>query len=217
MSKKLFQEYAQGLTDEQMRQLTGVGASLRDFGEALEKEWLARNGANLNAEERKENKGAPNAVANPVIDVEIPDVLCVMLRPSPSTNNKTRGYGYANDVGLSDKVKFGNVPPSLLTEILVDKIATMLNGKVAEKALNDLRDALRNCMSIDDEGNFTFDKKKAPPLQHPVEVAEWIDSLKQEYIGSTAGATHTSMEVVPIPISPDATVEETSQTVEVVE
>jgi len=46
MSKKLFKEYAQELTDEQVSQLTGVGASLRDFGEAIEKEWLARNGKN---------------------------------------------------------------------------------------------------------------------------------------------------------------------------
>lgn len=215
MSKKLFKEYAEGLTDEQVSRLTGVGASLRDFGEALEKEWLARNGKNLTADERKENKGAPNAVANPVIDIEIPDVLTVMLRPSPDTNNKTRGHGYANDVGLSDKVKFGNVPPSLLTEILVDKIATMLNGKVADKALSELRDALRGCMNIDDDGKFSFDKKKAPPLQHPVEVAEWIGSLKQEYIGSTAGATHTSMEVVPIPDDP--VVDASAQMVEVVE
>jgi len=215
MSKKLFKEYAEGLTDKQMSQLTGVGASLRDFGEALEKEWLARNGKNLTADERKENKGAPNAVSNPVIDIEIPDVLTVMLRASPDTNNKTRGHGYANDMGLSDKVKFGNVPPSLLTEILVDKIATMLNGAVADKALSELRDALRSCMNIGDDGKFTFDKKKAPPLQHPVEVAEWIGSLKQEYIGSTAGATHTSMEVVPIPDDP--AVDASAQTVEVVE
>lgn len=215
MSKKLFKEYAEGLTDEQVSQLTGVGASLRDFGEAIEKEWLARNGKNLTADERKENKGAPNALANPTIDIEIPDVLTVMLRPSPTTNNKTRGHGYANDMGLSDKVKFGNVPPSLLTEILVDKIATMLNGAVAEKALNELRDALRSCMNIGDDGKFTFDKKKAPPLQHPVEVAEWIDSLKQDYIGSTAGATHTSMEVVPIPDDP--VMSASAQTVEVVE
>ena len=214
MSKKMFQEYTKGLTDEQMRQLTGVGASLRDFGEALEKEWLSRFGKNLNADERKENGGAPNAVSNPVIDIEVPDVLSIMLRPSPGTNNKTRGNGYANDVGLSDKVKFGNVPPSLLTEILVDKIATMLDGNIAKKALADLRDALTNCMTIDD-GKFTFDKKQAPPLQHPVEVAEWIGSLKQEYIGSSAGATHTSMEVVPIPDEP--VMEDLTQTVEVAE
>lgn len=214
MSKKMFQEYAEGLTDEQLSQLTGVGAALRDFGDSLEKVWLSRFGKNLTADERKENGGAPNAVSNPVIDIEVPDVLSIMLRPSPGTNNKTRGNGYANDVGLSDKVKFGNVPPSLLTEILVDKIATMLDGNIAKKALADLRDALTNCMTIDD-GKFTFDKKQAPPLQHPVEVAEWIGSLKQEYIGSSAGATHTSMEVVPIPDEP--VMEDLTQTIEVAE
>ena len=112
-------------------------------------------------------------------------------------------------------MKGGNVPTPRLTEMLVDKIATMVMGAGAEKALNELRDDLRSCMNIGDDGKFTFDKKTAPPLQHPVEVAEWIGSLKQEYIGSTAGATHTSMEVVPIPDDP--AVDASAQTGEVVE
>ena len=65
------------MTDEQIESLTGVGATLRDFGGCLEGEWLARNGKLLNADERKENDGRPNAVANPTVDVEIPNVMFV--------------------------------------------------------------------------------------------------------------------------------------------
>lgn len=200
MSKKEFAAFAENMTDDELSAVTGVGAVLRDFGTAMEKEWQSRFGRLLSAEERKENDGKPNVVANPVVDIEVPGVISLMLRPG-GDNNKTRGNGYANDVGLSDKVKTGNVPPTLLAEILVDKMATMLGGNIAAKALVDLQEALRACMKVED-GSFTFDKKAAPPLQHPVEVAEWMAALKTEFVGTTAGATHVSMEVVPISVSP---------------
>jgi hypothetical protein len=201
MSKKEFSEYAATLDDDTLRALTGVGATLRDFGAALESEWASRHGRLLDSDERKANGGKPNAVSNPVIDVEVPGVLTVMLRPCETNGSKTRGHGYANDVGLSDKVKTGNVPPTLLAEILVDKMATMLGGNIASSALSDLQQALQSCMTVED-GKFKFDKKAAPALQHPVEVAEWMAAMKTSFVGTTAGATHVSMEVIPIPDEP---------------
>lgn len=198
MSKKRFTEFVEGLNDEQIEALTGVGATLRDFGTCLEAEWLKRNGKLLDADERKENDGRPNAVANPVIDVEIPNVMFVTLQPCDE-NNKTRGHGYANDVGLSDKVKTGNVPPTLVAEILLDKMIGMLNGKVADKALTEVKEALKSGMTVDN-GKFKFNKDAAPPLKHAVEVAEWMAELKTSFVGTTNGATHTSMAVVPIPM-----------------
>ena len=198
MSKKDMTEFVASLTDEQMMQMMGVGSALKVFGTVLEADFDKRFGVLMDKEGREENKGKPSHTANPVIDIDIPNVACFMLRPTDS-NNKGRGNGYAKDVGLSDKVKTGNVPPTLLAEILVDKIATMLNGNIKDKALADLQSALRDCMTID-EGKFTFDKKKAPPLNHPVEVAEFLESLKQEFVGTSAGANHVSMEVIPVPI-----------------
>lgn len=191
-------DYVESLTDEDMTQMMGVGSVMKVFGTILEKDFERRFGILLDAGERKENGGKPSHTANPVIDIEIPGVACFMLRPT-DTNNKTRGNGWAKDVGLSDKVKTGNVPPTLMIEILVDKIATMLGGNIRDKALADLQSALRGCMTID-EGKFTFDKKKAPPLNHPIEVAEFLSELKQEFVGTTAGANHVSMEIIPIPI-----------------
>ena len=158
----------------------------------------------LDADARKENGGKPAFTADPVIDIEIPGIACFMLRPT-DTNNKGRGHGYAKDFGLSDKVKTANVPPTLLGEILVDKMATMLGGNIKDKALQDLREALQACMHIEN-GKFTFDKKKAPPLNHPVEVAEFMLTLKQEIVGTAAGASHVCMEVIPIPIDTDSPV-----------
>tara|TARA_R110001632_G_scaffold11189_4_gene40547 strand:+ start:1186 stop:1944 length:759 start_codon:yes stop_codon:yes gene_type:complete len=203
MSKKRFASFVEDLSDEQIDNLAGVGASLRDFGTALEADFLVRRGKLLNAEQRKENGGEPNATANPVIDVEVPGVMCIMLQPCDE-NNKARGNGYANDVGLSDKVKTGNVPPTLVAEILLDKLIGMLNGKVADKALLEVKEALKTGMTVTD-GKFTFDKKAAPPLKHAVEVAEWMAELKTSFIGTTNGATHTSMEVIPIPLDPHST------------
>ena len=198
MSKKDMTEFVASLTDDQMMQMMGVGSALKVFGTVLEADFDKRFGVLMDKEGRDENNGKPSHTANPVIDIDIPNVACFMLRPTDS-NNKGRGNGYAKDVGLSDKVKTGNVPPTLLGEILVDKIATMLGGNIKDKALTELRDALRACMTVDD-GKFTFDKKKAPPLNHPVEVAEFMESLKQEFVGTSAGANHVSMEVIPIPI-----------------
>jgi len=198
MSKKDMTEFVESLTDDQMMQMMGVGSALKVFGTVLEADFEKRFGVLMDKEGRDENNGKPSHTANPVIDIDIPNVACFMLRPTDS-NNKGRGNGYAKDVGLSDKVKTGNVPPTLLGEILVDKIATMLGGNIKDKALTELRDALRACMTVDD-GKFTFDKKKAPPLNHPVEVAEFMESLKQEFVGTSAGANHVSMEVIPIPI-----------------
>ena len=198
MSKKDMTEFVESLTDDQMMQMMGVGSALKVFGTVLEADFDKRFGVLMDKEGRDENNGKPSHTANPVIDIDIPNVACFMLRPTDS-NNKGRGNGYAKDVGLSDKVKTGNVPPTLLGEILVDKIATMLGGNIKDKALTELRDALRACMTVDD-GKFTFDKKKAPPLNHPVEVAEFMESLKQEFVGTSAGANHVSMEVIPIPI-----------------
>ena len=195
-------DFVEGLSDKQMMQMMGVGSTLKVFGTVLEADFDARFGLKLDAAGRKENGGKPSHTANPVIDIDIPNVACFMLRPTDS-NNKGRGNGYAKDVGLSDKVKTGNVPPTLLAEILVDKIATMLGGNIKDKALADLQSALRDCMTID-EGKFTFDKKKAPPLNHPVEVAEFLESLKQEFVGTTNGANHVSMEVIPVPIESDS-------------
>jgi len=203
MSKKRFTSFVEDLSDEQIDNLAGVGASLRDFGTALESEFLARRGKLLTADERKENDGKPNAVANPIIDVEVPGVLCLMLQPCEE-NNKTRGNGYANDVGLSDKVKTGNVPPTLIAEILLDKLITMLNGKIADKALNEVKVALKEGMTVTD-GKFKFNKDAAPALNHPVEIAEWMAELKTSFIGTTNGATHTSMEAIPIPLDPHST------------
>jgi hypothetical protein len=88
----------------------------------------------------------------------------------------------------------------------------MLGGNIKDKALTELRDALRDCMTIED-GKFSFDKKKAPPLNHPIEVAEFLDTLKEEFIGTTAGATHVSMEVIPVPIeSYSANIVQTGET-----
>lgn len=202
MSKKDITNFIDSLTDEQMKNMCGVGASLRDFGKHLEEAFDARFGVKLDTTQRKENGGKPHMTADPVIDIEIPGVACFMLRPT-DTNNKGRGHGYAKDYGLSDKVKTGNVPPTLLGEILVDKIATMLGGNIKDKALDELREALRACMTVED-GKFSFDKKKAPPLNHPVEVAEFMLSLKQEFIGTASGASHVSMEVIPVPIDPDS-------------
>ena len=195
-------DFVEGLSDKQMMQMMGVGSTLKVFGTVLEADFDARFGLKLDAAGRKEKGGNPSHTANPVIDIDIPNVACFMLRPTDS-NNKGRGNGYAKDVGLSDKVKTGNVPPTLLAEILVDKIATMLGGNIKDKALADLQSALRDCMTID-EGKFTFDKKKAPPLNHPVEVAEFLESLKQEFVGTTNGANHVSMEVIPVPIESDS-------------
>ena len=122
-------DFVEGLTDEQMMQMMGVGSTLKVFGTVLEADFDARFGVKLDAAGRKENGGKPSHIANPVIDIDIPNVACFMLRPTDS-NNKGRGNGYAKDVGLSDKVKTGNVPPTLLAEILVDKIATMLGGNI---------------------------------------------------------------------------------------
>tara|TARA_R110002124_G_scaffold214640_5_gene380623 strand:+ start:199 stop:963 length:765 start_codon:yes stop_codon:yes gene_type:complete len=198
MSKADFTDFVSGLTDEEIQNMTGVGAALRDFGKHLEDEYDKRFGIRMDTNGRKLNGGKPVTTANPIIDIEVPGVASFLLRPSTS-NNKARGFGYAKDVGLSDKVKTGNVPPTLLTEILVDKMATMLGGNIKDKALSDLRSALRACMTVDD-GKFTFDKKKAPPLNHPVEVAEFMLSLKEEFIGTASGASHVSMEVIPIPV-----------------
>jgi hypothetical protein len=203
MSKKRFTAFVEALSDEQIDDLAGVGASVRDFGTALESEFLARRGKLLTAEQRKENDGKPNAVASPTIDIEVPNVMCIMLQTCDE-NTKTRGHGYANDVGLSDKVKTGNVPPTLVAEILLDKLIGMLNGKVADKALTEVKNALKDGMTVTD-GKFTFDKKAAPPLKHAVEVAEWMAELKTSFVGSTNGATHTSMEVIPIPLDPHST------------
>lgn len=199
MSKAHFANFAENLTDAELHNLTGVGASLREFGKVLEDEWRGRNGVLLDKDQRTQNEGKPNAIGNPVINIEIPDILSIILKPSSDGGGKTRGNGYANDVGLSDKIKTGNVPPTLLLEILVDKIATMLDGNIAAKALNEIKDALQDCMTIND-GKFSFDKSKAPPLNHPVQVVEWLTSLKQEFIGTTAGSTHVSMQVIPVPI-----------------
>ena len=204
MSKKDFTNFIDGLTDEQMMEMIGVGATLRDFGKHLEEAFDKRFGVKLDTDQRKENDGKPQLVANPVIDIDIPGIASFVLRPT-DTNNKGRGYGYAKDFGLSDKVKTGNVPPTLLGEILVDKIATMLGGNIKDKPLTALREALRACMTIED-GKFSFDKKKAPPLTHPVEVAEFMLSLKQEFVGTAAGASHVSMEVIPVPIDPDSSI-----------
>ena len=199
MSKKRFAEYVESLTDEQLKNCTGVGASIRELGKALEDRWQSVFGVRMDAGERKENGGKPNALADPKIDIEIPGVLCVLLRPSDEEGGKTRGHGYANDFGLSDKVKFAGVPPTLLIEQLADKFIGMLEGRIAKKAMNDFKKALRGCMTIDD-GKFTFDKKKAPPLNHPVEVAELLADLRMEFVGTTNGATYVDMDVIPIPI-----------------
>ena len=199
MSKKAFVAYAEDLSKEELMAMTGVGATLREFGKALESEWQKRFGVLMDDTQRKKNKGEPNKVADPVVVVEMPGLSKISIQASGDSGGKTRGHGYANDVGLSDKVKFGNVPPSLLTEILVDKIATMLDGAIATKALNDLRDALRGCYEEKDDGVIAFNKKAAPALNHPVEVAEFLLSLKQEFVGTTAGATHVNMQIIPIP------------------
>ena len=136
MSKADMTTYVEGLNDEEIMALAGVGSALKVFGTVLEAEFEKRNGVLLDAESRKENDGKPSHVANPVIDIDIPGVSSFMLRPSTS-NNKARGNGWAKDVGLSDKVKTGNVPPTLLASILVDKIATMLGGNIKDKALLD--------------------------------------------------------------------------------
>lgn len=205
MSKADMTTYVEGLNDEEIMALAGVGSALKVFGTVLEAEFEKRNGVLLDAESRKENDGKPSHVANPVIDIDIPGVSSFMLRPT-SSNNKARGNGWAKDVGLSDKVKTGNVPPTLLASILVDKIATMLGGNIKDKALLDIQEALAACMTITD-GKFKFDKKKAPPLNHPVEVAEWLDKLSMNFIGTTAGANHVSMEVIPIPMETHSPVE----------
>jgi len=197
MSKADMTEYVGSLTDEEIMSMAGVGSSLKVFGTVLEAEFEKRNGVLLDADSRKENDGKPSHTANPVIDIDIPGVASFMLRPSTS-NNKARGNGWAKDVGLSDKVKTGNVPPTLLASILVDKMATMLGGNIKDRALIDVQEALATCMTITD-GKFKFDKKQAPPLNHPVEVAEWLDKLSMSFIGTTAGANHVSMEVIPIP------------------
>ena len=191
-------EYVESLTDEQMRQMTGVGSVLKVLGTVIEANFESRFGILLDSDKRKENDGKPSHTANPVIDIEIPGVACFMLRPT-KTNNKARGNGYAKDFGLSDKVKTGNVPPTLLAEILVDKMATMLGGNIKDRALADLQTALQACMTVD-EGKFSFNKKNAPPLNHPVEVAEFMNTLAKSFIGTTAGANHVSMEIIPIPI-----------------
>ena len=203
MSKKRFKAFVEGLTDDQIDNLACVGASIRDFGAELEAEFLKRRGKLLTAEERNENDGKPNVVANPTIDIEVPGVMCLMLQPCDE-NKKTLGNGYRNDVGLADKVKTGNVPPTLIAEILLDKQIGMLNGKVADKALTEVKNALTAGMTVKD-GKFSFDKKAAPPLKHAVEVAEWMAELKTNFIGTTNGATHTSMEVIPIPLEPHST------------
>lgn len=197
MSKSDMTEYVATLTDEEINDMAGVGSALKVFGTVLEAEFEKRNGVLLNSEQRTENDGKPSHTANPIIDIEIHGVQTFMLRPSTS-NNKGRGNGWAKDVGLSDKVKTGNVPPTLLAEILVDKIATMLGGNIKDKALADLQQALSDCMTITD-GKFKFDKKNAPALNHPIEVAEFMDKLKMGFVGTTAGANHVSMEVIPIP------------------
>jgi hypothetical protein len=214
MSKKRFKAFAESLSDEQIDALAGVGASIRDFGAELEAEFLKRRGKLLTAEERKENEGKPNVVANPTIDIEVPGIMFVMLQPCDDNAKKTRGHGYANDVGLADKVKTGNVPPTLIAEILLDKQIGMLNGKVADKALTEVKNALTAGMTVKD-GKFSFDKKAAPPLKHAVEVAEWMAELKTSFIGTTNGATHTSMEVIPIPMQHSTQPEANTDTAEI--
>lgn len=206
MSKKHFKAFAEALTDEQMKGLVGVGATLREFGKALEEAFLARFGVQMTCEERAENEGKPNILANPVIDVEVPGVMCLMLKAAGNEGGKTRGHGYANDVGLSDKVKTGNVPPTLLAEILLDSKIQQLGGSIANADLVKIQEALKECMTITD-GKFAFDKKKAPPLNNPVEVAEWMQTLKTSFVGTTNGATHVDMEIIPIPIEYESTVE----------
>lgn len=211
MSKKHFAAFAEALSDEQMKGLVGVGATLREFGKALEEAFLERFGVKMTQDERNQNDGKPNLTANPVIDVEVPGVMCLMLKAAGNEGGKTRGHGYANDVGLSDKVKTGNVPPTLLAEILLDSKIQQLGGSVAHADLVKIKQALKECMTIKD-GKFTFDKKKAPPLNNPVEVAEWMEALKTSFIGSTNGATHIDMEIIPIPIEYESTAVESIST-----
>ena len=60
MSKKHFAAFAEALSDEQMKGLVGVGATLREFGKALEEAFLERFGVKMTQDERNQNDGKPN-------------------------------------------------------------------------------------------------------------------------------------------------------------
>ena len=77
-----------------------------------------------------------------------------------------------------------------------------LDGRVAEKALAEIKADLKAGYSIED-GKFKFNSKALAPLNNPVEIMEWWNDLSVEFTGTENGACFTSMEVVPIPLDPN--------------
>ena len=207
MSKADFKEYAEGLTDEQMLNSIGLGAILTDLGGALKAEEAKRFGILMTKEQRDDNDGKPHLTSNICVDIEVPGVMCIMLQPTDTNSSKTRGNGFAMNVGQADKKKTGNAPVKTISERLLDKLIMQLDGRVAEKALAEIKADLKAGYSIED-GKFKFNSKALAPLNNPVEIMEWCNDLSVEFTGTENGACFTSMEVVPIPLDPNPTTPE---------
>ena len=212
MAEANFKEYFANMDDETLLKLTGFGAVLSKLGSAADKEWQSRFGVCMDKAGRAANDRRPNAIADPVIDIQVPNVLEIMVRPDGGANNKARGHGYANDVGMTDKSAMCNIPPTLIIELFLEKIVKMLDGRLAQSILNDVEAALNTGLTENEDGSFVFDKKaveEAHPITNAVEVAEWTHQLKRAgKPRKQSGASHVSMEIVPIPTDPNPANEE---------
>jgi endogenous inhibitor of DNA gyrase (YacG/DUF329 family) len=188
-----------------------LGSILKMAGEVILAQWHEKNGIYLNAEERKERGKIPQAeVHQSDVQVRCGNQLITFV---PVKEDKAM---ISIPVGLSDKATPATMPREKLIGYFIDALMCAFEGDatIVRYYANGVNAAINNAMEIAEDGRMKINQSKLPEFQHPIEVAEILDSFKRTYVSKSKPSTKANFTMVVQELEP---VEEAPQEVEVVE
>lgn len=188
-----------------------LGSILKMAGEVILAQWHEKNGIYLNAEERKERGKIPQAeVHQSDVQVRCGNQLITFV---PVKEDKAM---ISIPVGLSDKATPATMPREKLIGYWIDALLCAFEGDatVVRYYANGMNAAINNAMETTDDGRMKVNQSKLPEFNHPIEVAEILDSFKRTYVSKSKPSTKANFTMVVQELEP---VEEAPQEVEVVE
>lgn len=171
---------------KQMEWTQGAGKVLKALGEALMKQEY--NEADKSTETRTDPR---------IMVVDLHTGSTITLKTTPHSGGKTDGSGYVRypDYEQSNP---NRVPPTLQVSVLLNKMAGMLGGRLAESALKEIAEAMEEAnklrLSNDKE---TYKHWLAEHSAYPEQLKSALERIRSMTVKPQKGDTLIEMQAIP--------------------
>lgn len=171
---------------KQMEWTQGAGKVLKALGEALMKQEY--NEADKSTETRTDPR---------IMVVDLHTGSTITLKTTPHSGGKTDGSGYVRypDYEQSNP---NRVPPTLQVSVLLNKMAGMLGGRLAESALKEIVEAMEEAnklrLSNDKE---TYKHWLAEHSAYPEQLKSALERIRSMTVKPQKGDTLIEMQAIP--------------------